>query len=110
MAFLRRRLRSVPSLPPPRFALGLAFVKSGSPRLYAPPSRSRIGAERQASPTPIPARESILVLAGRAEKSMVDDYKAVTPIFIFEKCPPSCLFLATDVLTADRFIGLHHHR
>jgi len=87
VAFLRRRPRSVPSLPPPRFALGLAFVKSGSPRLYAPPSRSRIGAERQASPTPIPARESILVLAGRAERLTPDDYKAVTPIFIFEKCP-----------------------
>ena len=50
MAFLRRRPRSVPSLPPPRFALGLAFVKSGSPRLYAPPSRSRTGAERQGFP------------------------------------------------------------
>ena len=50
MAFLRRRLRSVPSLPPPRFALGLAFVKSGLPRLYAPPSRSRTDTRRQGLP------------------------------------------------------------
>lgn len=50
MAFLRQRPRSVPSLPPSRFALGLAFVKSGLPRLYAPPSRSRIGTRRQGFP------------------------------------------------------------
>src|SRR5271157_1245156 len=35
VAFLRRWFRSAPSSPPPRFALGLAFVKSGFPRLYA---------------------------------------------------------------------------
>jgi len=50
VAFLRQRPRSVPSLPLPRFALGLAFVKSGFPRLYAPPSRSRIGTLRQGFP------------------------------------------------------------
>jgi len=43
----------------------MAFVDSGFPRLYAPPSRSRIGTRRQAFPTPLHVRESILFLAGR---------------------------------------------
>ena len=66
VAFLRQRPRSVPSSPLPRFALGLAFVKSGFPRLYSPPSRSRTGARCQGFPRhPNPFRESILFLAGR---------------------------------------------
>ena len=69
MAFLRQRLRSVPSSPPSRFALGLAFVKSRFPRLYAPPSRSRMISGARAFPDtssfprihPSPDRTSIIL-------------------------------------------------
>jgi len=109
VAFLRRRLRSVPSLPPPRFALGLAFVKSGLPRLYAPPSRSRTDTRRQG----LPRR---LFFSANPSFSWPDEqqeqvgakYKGLASIISFEKGPalPITSRLMIDVqLTVFPFQG-----